>query len=291
MRGVELTSAVDHPEPSYARTVALPGGPAWFELRLDERGSLRLRARLTALADLGALVARVRRLFDLDADPVGIEAHLARHPELTPLVEATPGIRVPGALDPHEMLVRAMVSQQISTVSATSMLGTLALGLGEQLPDPGESWHYLRTLFPTMSVIAERGHEVLRGPARRIEAIRGAAAALASGDLVLTSADDGPTQRAALLAMPGIGPWTADYVRMRVLADPDVLLPGDVAARAGAAVAGIPSDPRGLTDWAARVAPWRSYLTAHLWRAVAPTPVPSPAATTSSAPDQTGATP
>ena len=74
-------------------------------------------------------------------------------------------------------------------------------------------------------------------------------------------------KRAALLALPGVGPWTADYVRMRVLGDPDVLLPGDVAARAGAAAAGIPSDARGLTEWADRAAPWRSYLMAHLWYA------------------------
>ncbi|MFC6326892.1 DNA-3-methyladenine glycosylase, partial [Microbacterium koreense] len=95
-------------------------------------------------------------------------------------------------------------------------------------------------------------------------------AALADGRLTLTAGDDGGDQRAALLAMPGIGPWTADYVRMRVLGDPDVILPGDVAVRAGAAAAGVPADPKNLTAWATRSAPWRSYLTAHLWRAVPP---------------------
>ncbi|MET0296716.1 MAG: DNA-3-methyladenine glycosylase, partial [Microbacterium sp.] len=80
-------------------------------------------------------------------------------------------------------------------------------------------------------------------------------------------------QRAALLAMPGIGPWTADYVRMRVLGDPDVFLPGDVAVRSGATAIGLPSDPAGLTAWTARTAPWRSYLTAHLWAAVPPKPI------------------
>jgi AraC family transcriptional regulator of adaptative response / DNA-3-methyladenine glycosylase II len=118
-----------------------------------------------------------------------------------------------------------------------------------------------------MAAIAERGHEVLRGPAARIRAVTGAAAALADGSLRLTAGDDGAAQREALLAMPGIGPWTADYVRMRVLGDPDVFLPGDVAARAGAGAAGLPSEPGPLTVWATRTAPWRSYLTAHLWRA------------------------
>src|SRR5690606_33721808 len=117
------------------------------------------------------------------------------------------------------------------------------------------------------------GAEVLRGPAARIRAITGAAAALADGSLPLTIGDDGAEQRARLLAMPGIGPWTADYVRMRVIGDPDVLLPGDVAMRAGAAASGLPADPAGITAWAERVAPWRSYLAAHLWRAAPARPV------------------
>ena len=124
-----------------------------------------------------------------------------------------------------------------------------------------------------MAAIADRGHEVLRGPAARIRSIVGAAAALADGSLPLGPGDAGADQRSALLAMPGIGPWTADYVRMRVLGDTDVFLPGDVAVRAGAAAAGLPAEPRELDDWAMRTAPWRSYLTAHLWRAVPTRPL------------------
>ncbi|GAA5038563.1 DNA-3-methyladenine glycosylase 2 family protein [Microbacterium fluvii] len=249
-------------ETSFVRTLRLPAGPAWFELRADG-DRMRLRARLTALRDLPVLVARARRLFDLDADPVAVDAALSQHPELAPLVAQTPGMRVPGAADPHEMLIRAMVGQQITVVAARTALTGLADALGERVEGDGcES-----VLFPTMAAIAERGHEVLRGPAARIRAITGAAAALADGSLVLTSGDDGAAQRAALLAMPGIGPWTADYVRMRVLGDPDITLPGDVAVRAGAAAVGIPSDPRGYEAWASRTAPWRSYATAHLWRA------------------------
>ena len=217
---------------------------------------MRLRAKLTALRDLPAVVARARRLFDLDADPIAVDEALARHPELAPLVARIPGIRVPGAVDPHEMLIRAMVGQQITVSAARTALTALTEALGERI----EGFEGATLLFPTMAAIAERGHEVLRGPAARTRALIGAAAALADGSLTLTTGDDGPTQRAALLAMPGIGPWTADYVRMRVLGDPDIVLPGDVAARAGAAAAGIPSDPAGLTAWAARTAPWRSYL-------------------------------
>ncbi|MCT9818878.1 helix-turn-helix domain-containing protein [Microbacterium sp. W1N] len=265
--GVEVATAT-----SFARALRLPGGPVWFELRRDRAGRLRLRAHLTRLADLGTLVARARRLFDLDADPLAIDAALRVHPEVAPLVARVPGIRVPGAADPHEMLIRAMVGQQISVASARTALSRLTEALGEEVPEVEGT----DRLFPTMDAIAEHGHEVLRGPGARIRAITAAAAALADGSLTLTSGDDGPAQRAALLARPGIGPWTADYVRMRVLGDPDITLPGDVAVRTGAARAGIPADPRGYDAWAARTAPWRSYLTAHLWRSLTPAPAEAP---------------
>jgi AraC family transcriptional regulator of adaptative response / DNA-3-methyladenine glycosylase II len=257
---------------SFGRTLRLAGGPAWFELRLDGAGRVRLSAKLSHLGDLSTLVTRARRLFDLDADPLAVDEALSRHPELAPLVAGLPGIRVPGAADPHEMLIRAMVGQQITVVAARTALSALTVALGDRVDGFGPATR----LFPSMDTIAARGHEVLRGPAARIRSIVGAAAALADGSLPLTPGDDGADQRAALLAMPGIGPWTADYVRMRVLGDPDVFLPGDVAVRSGAAAAGLPSDPRPLTEWASRTAPWRSYLTAHLWRAVPPRPPRSP---------------
>ncbi len=259
--GVETADATH-----FARALRLPGGSAWFQLRQDALGRIRLRARVSTPGDLSALVTRARRLFDLDADPVAIDDALSRHPEVAPRVARTPGIRVPGTADPHEMLIRAMIGQQITVAAARNALGALAAALGERVDDVAGT----HLLFPTMAAIAERGAEVLRGPAARIRAVTGAASALASGELVLTGADDGAEQRARLLALPGVGPWTADYVRMRVLADPDVLLPGDVAARAGAAAMGLPSTPAALPAWAVRAAPWRSYLMAHLWRAVPP---------------------
>ncbi|KQR39091.1 DNA-3-methyladenine glycosylase 2 family protein [Microbacterium sp. Leaf159] len=249
---------------SFSRHLRMAGGPAWFEVRQEPSARLHLRARVTQLGDLAPLVSTARRIFDLDADPLAVDEALSSHPEIAPLVARTPGIRVPGAADPHEMLIRAMIGQQITVVAARTALTALTDALGERTE------HGL--LFPTMSAIAEHGAEVLRGPGARIRAIVGAASALAEGSLPLTVGDDGVEQRAALLAMPGIGPWTADYVRMRVLGNPDILLPGDVALRAGAAASGLPGDPMPLVAWAERVAPWRSYLSAHLWRAAPPRP-------------------
>ncbi|WP_431797570.1 Ada metal-binding domain-containing protein [Microbacterium kunmingense] len=247
---------------SFSRVVQLPSGPAWFEVREDV-GHLRLRARPASLHDLSTLIARVRRLFDLDADPLAVDEALSAHPELRGAVADIPGVRVPGAIDADEMLLRAMIGQQISVAAARTMQGRLAAALGTAVDTPDGPM----TLFPDAATIAERGHEVLRGPAARVRAVIAAAAALADGSLTLGPGDDRAEQRQRLLALPGVGPWTADYVRMRVLGDPDVLLPGDVAARAGAAALGLPADPRGFTAWAERTAPWRSYAMAHFWYA------------------------
>ncbi|WP_221586410.1 AlkA N-terminal domain-containing protein [Microbacterium sp. G2-8] len=263
LAGVEESDAA-----SFARTLRLAHGSAWFRVHRADR--LILTAHLEDLRDLGALVSIVRRLFDLDADPHAIDGALRQHAELAPLVAETPGIRVPGAADPHEMLMRAMVGQQISVAAARTHLSRLADALGDRIRIAGAE----RILFPTSAQIASRGHEVLRGPAKRVQAIIGAAEALAAGDLVLTEADDAGEQRRALLAMPGIGAWTADYVRMRVAHDPDVLLPGDLVLRQGAALAGAPADPAPLAAWAERLAPWRSYASAHFWsRALAARPL------------------
>ncbi|HEU0183081.1 MAG TPA: AlkA N-terminal domain-containing protein, partial [Agromyces mariniharenae] len=249
----------------YRRTLGLPGGPALvrFEAGGDaDAPSIDVEARLATLADLPPLVARVRRLFDLDADAVAIDEALAADPRLAASVAAVPGIRVPGCLDPHELVFRALIGQQVSVKAARTALARLAAELGEHVGSDGPS-----VLFPTTTAIAEEGERVLRGPAARIRTIVDVARRLETGDLVVSADRERDELARDLLAVPGIGPWTAGYVSMRVTRAPDVLLTSDLVLRYGAAALGLPSDAAALTAEGARWAPWRSYASMHLWRA------------------------
>lgn len=290
--GVEVVDTSDPTHLSYARTIALPHGPGAFRATYGPlpdgdgparrspgvAGSPRFRVELelTSVADLPAAIARVRRLFDLDADPHAVDAALATDSALAGPVASTPGVRVPGAVDGAEVLVRALVGQQISVAAARTHLSRLAEALGT----PFASRFGPTRLFPSPENIAVDGAAHLRGPARRTAAILGAARALADGDLAVSPADDPTALRAALEALPGVGPWTSGYVAMRVLHDPDVLLDGDLALRAGARALGLPDDRRALVAHAERWAPWRSYAAMHLWRATGPSVPTAPAFST-----------
>jgi AraC family transcriptional regulator of adaptative response / DNA-3-methyladenine glycosylase II len=242
-------------ETRFERVLKLPGGPASVWIAPDEqRPGVIVTSRLGALADVPALVARVRRMFDLDADSVAIDASLARDPVLAPIVAAVPGIRLAGAADGPEALFRTLVGQQISVAAARTVLGRLVADLGDGA-------------FPTAEQLAEHGREVLRGPASRVNTIIRTAEAVAAGELRVDVETPAAELRRRLLALPGIGPWTADYLAMRVLGNPDILLATDLVVRQAAQALGLPSDVRGLVARAEPWAPWRSYATVHLWRA------------------------
>ena len=239
---------------SFERALRLPGGVAHVRLELEE-GGIRCTAQVERIADVSTLVSRVRRLFDLDADSVAIDRALGRDEVLAPLVAGVPGIRLPGTVDPEEALFRTLVGQQISVAAARTVLGTITAELGTD------------GLFPTAAQLAEGGRAVLRGPATRISTILGAAEALASGELVLDVGMPVDELTARLTALPGIGPWTAGYLAMRVLGNPDVMLVSDLVMLQSAAALGLPGTAKGLAEHAARWAPWRSYAGLHLWRA------------------------
>lgn len=266
---------------SYSRTVALPMGNATITVTLPAFPSslsaaerawaidhLLLQATVKDLRDLPTLLARVRRLFDLDADPIAIDNGLRGI--LPRSVAAAPGIRLPGALEATEMLLRAMVGQQITVVAARGQLHRLA-ALGE---DVGTPMSGLTKIFPTPAQLAEHGAEVLRGPQRRTDSILAVMGSLAVADqpggLRLGVADDLPSLQEKLLPRPGIGPWTVNYLAMRLLGAPDIFLANDVAVCKGLAALGL--------DKAATAAmsPWRSYATVHLWQAAANAPKTAP---------------
>jgi AraC family transcriptional regulator of adaptative response / DNA-3-methyladenine glycosylase II len=240
----------------FERSVRLPRGIGHVSIELDAAGTgIRCTARLENVADVATLVARVRRLFDLDADSVAIDEALSTDSTLAPLVAATPGIRMPGSLDAEETLFRTLIGQQISVAAARTVLGRLVADLGEG------------GLFPTATALAEHGREVLRGPASRIRTVVGVAEALASGDLVLDVATPVDEFEANLIRLPGVGPWTAGYLAMRVLGNPDVLLTSDLVIVQSAAALGLPGSAKELARYGQRWAPWRSYAALHLWRA------------------------
>ncbi|MEU7902714.1 AlkA N-terminal domain-containing protein [Actinoplanes sp. NPDC049118] len=240
---------------TYRRGLNLPHGGATVSLTPGDRW-VSATLRLADVRDLAPAVARCRRLLDLDADPVAVDGTLGADPALAAAVRAEPGVRVPRAVDGFELAVRAIVGQQVSVAGARTTLGRL-LGPATQ----GE----LRG-FPGAGTVAELPDEVFRMPASRRETIRALAGAVADGKLDLEPGADREESVARLLELPGVGPWTAGYVAMRAIGDPDVLLHTDVAAQRGARALGLPHSPDALAAHAESWRPWRSYALMRLWR-------------------------
>lgn len=248
---------------TFARTVRLPHNVGVVALRWDGN-YLEARLALADLRDLASAVSRSRRMFDLDADPLAVDQTLAADPAFAEGVHQSPGLRVPGTADPHEVAFRALVGQQISLAGGTSAAAKLAARFGD--PIGNADFPTLSRLFPTSTALAAADPETLPMPRARGRALVGLAGALSSGALSLDAGSDRTDTRAALLALPGIGPWTADYIAMRGLGDPDVFLVDDLIIRRNAAARGLPSDRSALVEHSKRYAPWRSYATLHLWR-------------------------
>jgi AraC family transcriptional regulator, regulatory protein of adaptative response / DNA-3-methyladenine glycosylase II len=263
-------------EGRYRRTLLLPNGTGVMSVGSPggDAGHVDCELQLEDLRDLTAAVQRCRRLLDLDADPEAVTASLAASgPVLAPLALASPGRRVPGHVDGNELALRAVLGQQVS-VAAARRLGTrLVAAYGKPLERPEGT---LTHCFPTAETLAAADPATLPMPRARAVALTGLAATLASGDLSLDPGAERDRAEAQLLALPGIGPWTAAYIRMRALSDPDAFLPSDVGvlealARLGArapAARGPAARARASRE-AAELAgtwrPWRSYAVQHLW--------------------------
>ena len=257
------TEAETAPDPGagvYRRTLDLPHAPGRVRLSVGGPSWVAARLQLGDQRDLGAAVARIRRLLDLDADPQSIDTDLAADPRLHPLIQSRPGLRSPGDVSGFETMIRTVIGQQISLAGARTVIGRVVERFGNPLPDSPGAATGLSRMFPNPDALAAADPDALPMPRARGRAVVAVAQAFADGHVTLHPGVDRSATRAALLELPGVGPWTADYVAMRSLSDPDVLLATDLATRRIAERLGLDlavADPR----WS----PWCSYLTHHLW--------------------------
>jgi AraC family transcriptional regulator of adaptative response / DNA-3-methyladenine glycosylase II len=244
-----LVPGVESADAGYARR--LPGG-----------GALRVHAHAHGV-EVGLsgvpperlldLTGRVRRVFDLSSDPDAVAAVLGRDPLLRPLLERWPGTRIPGAWDGFELAVRAVLGQQVSVAAATTLAGRLAAHAGD---DSG---------YPAPERLAGAALEQLGIPAQRAHALRALGRAAAAGRLDFSAPE---LLRAELLALPGIGPWTAEYVALRGAGDPDAFPASDLGLRKALALGGPPVSERVLAARAESWRPWRGYAAMLLWRSL-----------------------
>lgn len=238
----------------YRRGVTLSGKRGWVAVRQDpKRHALRARISISLAPVLTQVVARLRALFDLDAQPTIISEHLARDPLLAPLLAARPGLRVPGAFDGFEMAVRAILGQQVSVAAATTVSGRVVQRFGsepEQFPSAE------RLARASLSEVASLGM-----PGARAQTILELARAVASGALVLSPDASPQATIDALIALPGIGPWTAHYIALRALRWPNAFPAADLGVRKALGV----STTRAAEERSALWQPWRAYAVLHLW--------------------------
>ncbi len=241
---------------AYRRTLRLPHGSGVVALTPTPE-YIRCTLTLQDMRDLSVAIARCRRLLDLDADPVAVDALLSEDPLLEPLVRKAPGRRVPRTVDEQEMALRAVLGQQVSTAAARTHAGRLVAALGEPVEDVT-----LTHLFPTSHELVDCGDHLAMPRARKETFLR-LARALAEGDVDLDPGADRQVARSQLTALKGIGPWTVETIAMRALGDPDAFLPTDLGVVQLAATLGL--EGKDLLTHAEQWRPWRAYAVQHLW--------------------------
>jgi AraC family transcriptional regulator of adaptative response / DNA-3-methyladenine glycosylase II len=249
----------------YRRSLRLPYGAGVVEFSAGGR-HLRARYWLDDVRDLVPAVSRSRALFDLDADPHAVLEALGDAPLVGPLVRASPGRRVPGDVDADEIAARAVLGQQISLAGAATLAGRLVLDYGEPLKHPvGAVTH----LFPAAAALARADPARLPMPVARQRTLLTLTGALAGGSVAIGAGADRDQARERLLALPGIGPWTADYVAMRALRDADAFLAADLGVRRALERLGQDAGTNSAIRLAERWRPYRAYAMQHLWASLA----------------------
>ena len=255
--GTTFRRAVRQPDAS-AAVIELAAHPDRGEVRLRVFGS-------SERMDPSVLSATARRLLDLDADPSIVDTALSLDPSLRPLVRTTPGLRLPGTADGFELVVRAILGQQISVRAARTFAGRIAEACGTPLERPVGD---VTRLFPTAERLATSALDGLGLTTAREATLRRVAELVASGELDLSGAADLEVTRERLRAVRGIGPWTVAYVSMRALRDRDAFPAEDLGVRLGFESLGLASTPQAIRDHAERWRPWRAYAVMHLWNSL-----------------------
>ncbi len=258
--GVEQVSAE-----GYRRSVEIGGERGVIAVTLDPKASgvcLTLPAQL--VPEAARIAARVRRLFDLDADPAPIRAQLRRDPALAARLRRRPGLRVPGAWSGFELAVRAVLGQQVTVAGACTLAGRIAAAHGAKLAAAEGA---IAHVFPTAATLARAELAGLGLTRARSEALGALARAAASGALDLEGGQPPDEVRRQLLALPGIGPWTAEYVALRALGEPDAFPASDLGLRRALGPPGRPLAAAELEERAKGWRPWRGYAAMLLWAA------------------------
>ncbi|MBW4050102.1 MAG: DNA-3-methyladenine glycosylase 2 family protein [Proteobacteria bacterium] len=248
-------------EQSYARLIRTDAGHALIEVQpLQGKDALRLRVRGAPAATLFQIATAARRVFDLSADPALVAAGLQTDALLRPLVRRRPGIRIPGTWDAFECAVRAVLGQQVTVAAARTVAGRLVERTGEPVAPAAAG---LDRLFPTPQLLAAANLDGLGLTGARIAALKSLARAVAEGRVAF----DRPAEEvvAGLVQLPGIGEWTAQYIALRALGEPDAFLSADLVVRRMAATEGAALTTRELDRRAAAWRPWRGYAVMHLW--------------------------
>jgi AraC family transcriptional regulator of adaptative response / DNA-3-methyladenine glycosylase II len=256
--GVEVVSSSQ-----YRRTIAIGDRHGLLVVEPAAGNCLRATVRFPDLRSLPGIIARVRRVFDLAADPGAIGTDLSRDPLLAPRVAARPGLRVPGAWDGFELAVRAILGQQITVSAATRLLGRLVALYGEETAafDQG-----LTHVFPTPRQLASADLSAIGMPQARRTALSSLAAAVVADPLIFGPRRSLDEAIAQLRSLAGVGEWTAQYIAMRELREPDAFPAADIGLmRAMSDRSGVRPSPAALLAHAERWRPWRAYAALHLW--------------------------
>jgi AraC family transcriptional regulator of adaptative response / DNA-3-methyladenine glycosylase II len=243
---------------AYLRSISVDGITGHFEVSLDEENnSLRARIQFGDPRSLFFIVERIRAMFDLNSDWTDIAAILKTDPALTRLVESAPGMRVPGCWSGFELATRAILGQQITVRGGTALAGRIVKAFGPVFTSCGELTH----LFPTPEILADADLSAIGMPRARRETIRALAREVRDGHLKFEGIVESNSFLERLMEIPGIGRWTAQYVAMRALREPDAFPVGDAALLSALKL----DDHSQLESRAESWRPWRSYATMYLW--------------------------